>query len=183
MIVLLIYAAIFGLAYLAYRFWERTRHHLHDFTSLKTATFGDESTVMPNRFASVVSIIALFAIWGAFTGSVITPLHVPGPFVGDASFTYTARNAAGQTDDAVVHMRVYRIGDEAPLPEVSDVADGFAVDDAIKIGAWRSVLGRPQENDIGGNEDGYSLIAIDGQPIAPGDTQATRCGSRTETSP
>jgi taurine transport system permease protein len=59
-------------------------------------TFGDESAVSANRFASVVSIVALFAIWGAFTGSVITPLHVPGPFVGDTSFSYTARNAAGR---------------------------------------------------------------------------------------
>ncbi|MDP2733664.1 MAG: ABC transporter permease, partial [Hoeflea sp.] len=170
MIVFLIYAAIFGLAYLAYRFWERTRHHLHDFTSLKTVTFGDESTVAPNRFASVISIIALFAIWGAFTGSVITPLHVPGPFVGDASFTYTARNAAGEIDDATVHMRVYRVGEEVPLPETSADQTGFAVDDALKIGAWRSVLSRPNENDVGGNEDSYSLIAIDGQPIAPGGT-------------
>ena len=182
MIVFLIYAAIFGLAYLAYRFWERTRHHLHDFTSLKTVTFGDESTVAPNRFASVISIIALFAIWGAFTGSVITPLHVPGPFVGDASFTYTARNAAGEIDDATVYMRVYRVGEEVPLPETSADQTGFAVDDALKIGAWRSVLSRPNENDVGGNEDSYSLIAIDGQPIAPGGTVRFSDGDVTMTS-
>ena len=170
MIVLLLYLVIFAFAYFAYRFWEGSRRHAHDLTSLKTVTFGDESAVSPNRFASVISVIALFAIWGAFTGSVITPLHVPGPFVGDTSFVYTARNAAGETDEAVEHIRVYRVGEEVPLPETPEKAEGFAIDDAIKIGAWRSALSRPYENDIGGKDDGYSLIAIDGQPIAPGET-------------
>lgn len=182
MIVSLLYVVIFGLAYVAYRFWERSRHHVHDYTSLKTVTFGDESAVSPNRFASIVSIVALFAIWGAFTGSVITPLHVPGPFVGDTSFTYTAQNAAGKTDDAVVHMRVYRVGDDVALPDIPAKVGGFAIDDAIKIGAWRSVLSRPNENDIGGTEDGYSLIAIDGQPIAPGGTVRFSDGDVTMTS-
>jgi taurine transport system permease protein len=181
MIVFLLYLVIFGFAYVAYRFWERSRHHIHDFASLKTVTFGDESAVSPNRFASVVSIIALFAIWGAFTGSVITPIHVPGPFVGDTSFTYTARNAAGETDQAVAHIRVYRVGEEVPLPEVSDTPNTFAVDDAVKIGAWRSSLSRLNENDIGGQEDGYSLIAIDGQPIAPGETVRFSDGEVTMT--
>ena len=170
MIVFLLYVAVFALAYVGFRYWQRSRHGLHDFASLKTVTFGDESAVSPNRFASVVSIVALFAIWGAFTGSIITPLHVPGPFVGDTSFTYTARNAAGETDDATVHIRVYRVGEDVPLPDTSTDPGGFAVDDALKIGAWRSALSRPYENDIGGNEDGYSLTAIDGKPIAPGDT-------------
>ncbi|MDZ7603703.1 MAG: ABC transporter permease subunit [Hoeflea sp.] len=182
MIVFLLYVTIFAAAFGLYRVWERKRHHLHDFASLKTVTFGDESAVSPNRFASVISIIALFAIWGAFTGSVITPLHVPGPFVGDASFTYTARNAAGETDDATVHMRVYRVGEDVPLPELPADQAGFAMDDALKIGAWRSVLARPSENDTGGEDDGYSVIAIDGQPIAAGGTVRFSDGEVTMTS-
>ncbi|WP_420407673.1 ABC transporter permease [Hoeflea sp.] len=182
MIVLLIYIALFAIAYIAYRAWDRSREHLHDFSSLKTVTFGDESAVSANRFASVVSVVALFAIWGAFTGSVITPLHAPGPFVGDSSFEYTARNAAGDTDDATVAIRVYRVGEEVPLPEVSENADGFAVDDALKIGAWRSSLSRPYENDTGGNEDGYAIVAINGQPIAPGETVPFADGEVTMTS-
>ena len=71
-----------------------------DFTSLKTVTFGDESAVTPNRAASIISIIAIFAIWGSFTGSKLTPIHVPGPFIGELSFEYTAMNASGETDDA-----------------------------------------------------------------------------------
>jgi len=182
MIVLLLYVVIFAFAFAAYRLWESKRHHLHDFASLKTVTFGDESAVSPNRFASVISIIALFGIWGAFTGSAITPLHVPGPFVGDTSFTYTARNAAGETDDATVFMRVYRVGEDVPMPETSADQPGFAVDDALKIGAWRSALARPHENDIGGDEDGYSIIAIDGQPIAPDGTVRFSDGEVTMTS-
>ena len=151
MIVFLLYLAIFALAYVAYRFWQRSRQHIHDFDSLKTVTFGDESAVSP------------------------------GPFVGDTSFTYTARNAAGETDDAVAHLRVYRVGEEVDLPEVSDQPNVFAVDDAVKIGAWRSALSRPNENDIGGKEDGYSLIAIDGQPIAPGETVRFSDGEITMT--
>ena len=42
---------------------------IHDFTSLKTVTFGDESTVSPNRWASIISVASVFLIWGAFTGS------------------------------------------------------------------------------------------------------------------
>ncbi|MEQ8480718.1 MAG: ABC transporter permease subunit [Hoeflea sp.] len=182
MIVLLLYLALFALAYIGYRAWDRSREHLHDFSSLKTVTFGDESAVSPNRFASIVSVVVLFAIWGAFTGSVITPLHVPGPFVGDSSFEYTARNAAGDTDDATVAIRVYRVGEEVALPEVGETADGFAVDDAIKIGAWRTSLSRPNENDIGGNEDGYAVVAINGQPIAPGETVPFADGEVTMTS-
>jgi taurine transport system permease protein len=182
MIVLFIYIALFALAYIAYRAWDRSREHLRDFSSLKTVTFGDESAVSPNRFASIVSVVVLFAIWGAFTGSVITPLHVPGPFVGDSSFEYTARNVAGETDEATVSIRVYRVGEEVPLPEVSETTDGFAVDDALKIGAWRSSLSRPYENDIGGNEEGYSIIAINGQPIAPGETVPFDDGEVTMTS-
>ena len=54
-----------------------------DYTSLKTVTFGDESAVRPNRWASVISVLVLFLIWGAFTGSKYSPIHVPGPFEGD----------------------------------------------------------------------------------------------------
>ena len=49
-----------------------------DFTSLKTVTFGDESAVESNRWASILSIVVIFLIWGAFTGSRFAPIHVPG---------------------------------------------------------------------------------------------------------
>ncbi|MDP5358609.1 MAG: ABC transporter permease, partial [Paracoccaceae bacterium] len=60
-----------------------------DYGSLKTVTFGDESAVTSNTAASVVSIVLIFVLWGAFTGSKLLPgfLHAPGPFVGEGSFT------------------------------------------------------------------------------------------------
>ncbi len=63
----------------------------HDYSSLKTVTFGDESAVTSNTVASVVSIVLIFVLWGAFTGSKLLPgfMHAPGPFEGQGSFEYT----------------------------------------------------------------------------------------------
>ncbi|MEE4236673.1 MAG: ABC transporter permease subunit [Anderseniella sp.] len=180
MIVGLIYLTIFVLAFMAYGFWVRSREAAHDFTSLKTVTFGDESAVISNRFASIVSVVALFALWGAFTGSKITPLHMPGPFMGDTGFTYTATNAAGQTDEARVNIRVHKLGEAVDYPP-ADSQDGFAKDDAVKIAAWRSGLVKPQDNDEGGGEEGYRITAIDGQPIEPGKTVSFADGEITMT--
>jgi taurine transport system permease protein len=132
-----------------------------DFTALKTVTFGDESAVRPDRAASVLSILAIFLIWGAFTGSTLTPLHVPGPFRGDLAFTYTATNASG-TDDATVRVLVHDFGAEVPAPTLP-ASDGFAQDDAAAVAAWRSVLIRPVDND---GEDAV-ITAINGQPVTP----------------
>ena len=68
-----------------------------DFGSLKTVTFGDESAVNSNFAASVVSVLLVLILWGAFTGSKILPsfLHAPGPFRGNAEFTYTAETGDG----------------------------------------------------------------------------------------
>lgn len=149
-----------------------------DYTSLKTVTFGDESAVRPNRWASVISVVVLFLIWGAFTGSVISPIHVPGPFAGDTSFTYTARNAAGDTDDATVTVRVHEVGAEVEDPAV-DPGDGFALNDAVRIGIYRSAIIRMTQNDVGGREDGYEVVAINGAPIAANQSIQTDNGRIT----
>ena len=175
MTVAVVYLLIFFAAFFAYRFWVRSREASHEFNSLKTVTFGDESAVKANRFASIISVVALFAIWGAFTGSVITPLHVPGPFKGDTRFTYTA------TDDATVLITVHPIGENVDAPALPENQTGFARDDAVKIGAWRSGLVKPQDNDEGGKDDGYAITAIDGQPIAPGGTVRFANGDITMT--
>ena len=177
MTILLLYIAIFVFAFLIVRLAERFVHHATDFTSLKTVTFGDESTVKPNRVASVISVVAIFLIWGAFTGSKLVPLHVPGPFVGDTSFTYTAVNAAGQTDTATVHVRVHKIGEEVEPPPIDESASaGFAKDNTATVGAWRSGLIRVRNNDDGGREDGYRVTEVDGQAIEPGQPVAVAHG-------
>jgi taurine transport system permease protein len=182
MTVAIAYVLIFAAAFIGWKFWRRSKEQAHDYTSLKTVTFGDESTVRANRFASVVSIIALFAIWGAFTGSIITPIHVPGPFKGDTKFAYTAENAAGQKADAEVYLRVFQVGEDVALPDMPTDEAGFAKNDAIKIGAWRSGLAKPQSNDIGGEDPAYKIVAIDGKTIAPGDTVRFANGDITMTS-
>lgn len=167
MIILLIYIAIFVGAFFAVKFVTSRMEARHDFTSLKTVTFGDESAVTPNRAASIISIVAIFLIWGAFTGSKLTPIHAPGPFVGDTSFTYTIETADGRRDDATVSFRVFTVGEDVDAIEV-EPGDGFAKNDSDTVGAWRSKLIRVDSNDEIGRDEGATIIAVDGQPIVPG---------------
>ena len=90
MLILIIYISIFVLAYVIYTTIAKFTVTKIGFNARKTVTFGDESAVTSNRAASIISVISIFLIWGAFTGSKIVPVHVPGPFVGDTSFSYTA---------------------------------------------------------------------------------------------
>jgi taurine transport system permease protein len=155
MTVFAIYIAFFVAAWAAARAFRRQRT---DFTGLKTVTFGDESAVAPDRIASVVSIVAIFLIWGAFTGSRLTPLHVPGPFLGTTDFTYTATDAAGTATDAKVTILVHPFTDKPDAPAATGPQD-----DTATVAAWRTVLLKPTENDAG---EGLTITAINGQPIA-----------------
>ena len=175
MIILLIYVAIFVAAFFTVRLVARRLARASDFTSLKTVTFGDESAVRADRSASIISVLAIFLIWGAFTGSSWVPIHAPGPFVGETSFVYTAEGPDGQRDDATVRVVVFPVGEKVDAPEV-EPGEGFAKDDAAAIGAWRSGLIRVDGNDGITKKDGAQVVAIDGQPILPGETVATSDG-------
>jgi len=164
MIVLGFYIGLFVLSYVVVRAARRRRAAQDDLISRKTVTFGDESAIRPDRTASVISVLTIFLIWGAFTGSNYVPVHVPGPFIGTLSFSYTAQNPAGATDSAVVQVLVHDAGVKPAPPEVSPGA-GFAHDDAATVPAWRSVLIKPAANDEGGAAPGYRIIAINDQPI------------------
>ncbi len=161
MIVLAFYAALFVISYVVVRAIRR-RQTRHDLTSLKTVTFGDESAITPDRAASVISVLSVFLIWGAFTGSKYAPLHMPGPFMGETSFTYTATNAAGATDDATVSILVHAAAERPAIPAIPP-GSGFAADDSDIVGAWRSVLMRPADND----GTGARITAINGQAVTP----------------
>jgi len=167
MTILIIYIVLFVGAFFLVSTVTKMMTAKHDFTSLKTVTFGDESAVKPNRAASIISVLSIFLIWGAFTGSKLTPIHAPGPFVGDATFTYTATNAAGATDDATVTVVVRKTGSADEEPEV-EPGDGFAKNDVASVGAWRSGLVQTKGNDEGSGEDGFRITAINGQAIEPG---------------
>ena len=164
MMVLIFYVGIFIVSMLVWGWFKRHRQR-HDYTSLKTVTFGDESAIVPDRVASVISVLSIFLIWGAFTGSTIVPLHVPGPFVGETAFTYTSRDAGGAEDDAEVRVLVAQSGTKAEAPAV-EAGDGFAKNDAGVVTAWRSVLLKPAEND----GPGAQIVAINGTPIVPDQT-------------
>jgi taurine transport system permease protein len=171
---LAIYVGIFIAAFLVVTrlFASRSR----DYTSLKTVTFGDESAVRPNRWAGIISILTIFVMWGIFTGSSLLPsfLHAPGPFEGTAQFTYTAQ-AGDQTDDATVTVLVHPRDVTPETPEVTP-GDGFAKDDATTVAQWRTKLINVASNDEIGKSDGAEVVAIDGQPIAPGGSVAVQGG-------
>ncbi len=140
---------------------------MQDYTSLKTVTFGDESAVISNKAASVVSVVLIFVIWGAFTGSNWMPrfLHAPGPFVGEASFTYTVEAEGGVKDDATVQVLVHEAGQTPEAPEIAP-GDGVAKDDTLVVQAYRSKLLRWDANDEVTRKDGAKVVAVDGQPIS-----------------
>ncbi|NEX45743.1 ABC transporter permease [Pseudotabrizicola algicola] len=175
MMVLVFYIAIFVASMLVWGQIKRHRNR-HDFTSLKTVTFGDESAIQPDRVASVISVLSVFLIWGAFTGSSIVPLHVPGPFVGEAGFTYTARAPDGSEADAEVRITVHEAGVVPALPAVPE-GEGIAKGDAAVVQAWRSVLLRVLDNDA----DGAQVVAINGQPISADDRMNVTGGTVTLT--
>lgn len=167
--VLCIYVGIFVAAYFVIT---KVVHHatVSDYTSLKTVTFGDESAVRPNRAAGIISIITLFFIWGMFTGSSLLPkfLHAPAPFQGTMEFTYTAE-ANGEKDDATVTVIVHPREEKTDAPEV-EPGDGFAKNDSAAIAQWRTGLIRVDANDEIKKKDGAEVVAINGQPIARGET-------------
>ncbi len=178
MIILLIYITIFIVAYLIVKTVASRLSQAHDFTSLKTVTFGDESAVSADRSASIISVVTIFLIWGAFTGSKWSPIHAPGPFIGEASFTYTVETPDGDRDDGTVSVTVFPVNAEADEPEV-EPGDGFAKNDSAKVGAWRSTLIRVDRNDEIGRDEGAKVVAIDGQAINPGETVEIASGDVT----
>jgi len=173
MTVAIAYVVLFILAYLAVNFIRSRRAAAQDFTSLKTVTFGDESAVRPDRAASIISIVVIFLIWGAFTGSVITPVHVPGPFSGETQFTYTAEDAAGSTNEANVTLVVHPLDEEPSLPEINP-GDGFAQNDVFGVAQLRTERLRILDNDDG---EELRVVAIDNTPLEVGIAQAVEGGS------
>jgi taurine transport system permease protein len=173
MLILAIYITLFVLAYILYQFIHALNAKRlltkNGYSERKTVTFGDESAITPNRTASIISVLTLFIIWAAFTDSKLIPIHVPGPFTGDTSFSYTATNSQNKTDDGIVYIRVMHSDNNFNKPDISSLKQsGFAHDDAMRVVAWRSALIRVQNNDIGGKQKDYHVTAINHLPIKPG---------------
>ena len=149
------------------------------FNSLKTVTFGDESAVKANRIASVISILTVFWLWVAFTNSTIPLPKLPGPFQGDATFTYTVTQKDGTSDDATVTVRVYREdiqqtvdsegnpGREPAAPEI-EPGDGFAKNDSLTAARYSFKVINVWKNDEVSKKEGSKITAFNGQAIGPG---------------
>ena len=180
MIPFLIYVAIFVVAFFVVKAIAQ-RRAISDYGSLKTVTFGDESAVTPNRAASFISILTIFVLWGMFTGSSLLPgfLHAPGPFEGTGTFEYTAQ-AGDDRDTATVTVLVHPIDTRTDAPEV-DPGQGWAKNDSVAIGMWRSGLLRVDRNDELGRGEGAILIEINGEKVAPRDSVDVGWGTVTIT--
>ena len=138
-----------------------------DYTSLKTVTFGDESAVRSMLSASIISIVFIFVIWGSFTGSKLLPsfLHLPGPYTGESSFTYTVEDAAGNQDQAEVFVNVLAAGVEAEEAEI-EAGDGFAKNDSVNITVYRSeIVAWDRNDDVNRRDDGARIVAINGNAV------------------
>jgi taurine transport system permease protein len=170
------YVVLYFLAYLMLRLIRAKTMPTADFIARKTVTFGDESAVRPDRAASIISLLVVFLLWGAFTGSKLVPIHVPAPFKGETGFTFTAVNAAGDTSQAQVDVIVHDAGDSVEAPAVPP-STGFANSASVKVAAWRSVLVIPKQAD----GEKASVVEIDGTPIAPGGVVKVANGAVTMT--
>ncbi|MDA8585195.1 ABC transporter permease [Rhodobacteraceae bacterium] len=164
--------AILGYLALIFLFlfiWRQIKKRLtpaNDYTSLKTVTFGDESTVVSDKAGSIISVVLIFVIWGAFTGSNWLPgfLHAPGPFIGQDTFTYTVEAEDGTRADATVTLEAFPAGETPETPVVAP-GDGSAKNDVIAVQAYRSKLLSWDANDDLKRADGARIVEIDGQPI------------------
>ena len=162
------YVAIILLFMVIVRVIRQRTQPTRDYTSLKTVTFGDESAVVSDKWASIISVILIFVIWGAFTGSGWLPglFHAPGPFIGQDTFTYTVEAEDGTRDDATVTVVVHPAGTVPEAPEVAP-GDGAAKDDLLVVQAYRSKLLLWDANDeITRKDNNARIVAIDGREIS-----------------
>ena len=179
-ILVAVYVAIFVVSLIVVTWATRSFFGKSDFTSLKTVTFGDESAVRANRIASVLSVLAIFVLWVAFTNSSLPLPKAKGPFDGNVTFEYTSTLENGDTDDATVTVLVHKEDlqltkdeDGKPLripkkPEV-DEGEGFAKNDSIVVPRYGSKVINVFKNDEFAKKDGARITHYNGEPIQPGE--------------
>lgn len=77
MILLAIYLGLLAAVWTATALLSNRIAQRDGFTARKTVTFGDESAIRASRVASIASVLVIFLIWAAFTGSSWTLVHAP----------------------------------------------------------------------------------------------------------
>ncbi|MEM7075035.1 MAG: ABC transporter permease subunit [Pseudomonadota bacterium] len=179
---LLVLGLFFGAFFVTFLIVKRlipASFELGGLNSHKTVKFGDESAVKANRIASVLSVVTLFWLWVAFTNSTVPLPKLPGPFLGEMSFTYTAELEDGSTDDATVTITVHREdiqltrdaegnAGKAPDPVEVEPGDGFAKNDSEVMARYAFEVVNVWKNDEVSKADGSRIIALNGQPVEPG---------------
>ena len=107
-------------------------------------------------------------MWALATGSNIIPFSLPTPYVGETSFEYTAQNAAGETDTAIVKLVIREFTDKSKdKPALADETGGFAQSDSYSIMERRRFSMKVANNDEGSKEKPYIITHINDTPIAP----------------
>jgi len=130
-IIFIIYMIFSAASWVIHKFFIDSRNKAKGYTSLKTVTFGDESAVVANRFASVASVVAIFFFWGLATGSsLLGPIQLPAPFLGKTSFEYTAEDSYGKRDKGTVNLLVHTFNDKPKLEKADNSMSGFAKNSA-----------------------------------------------------
>lgn len=178
--VLAVYVGLFVASLLVVNWVARAFSRKSDFTALKTVTFGDESAVRANRVASVLSVLAILALWVAFTNSTLPFPQASAPFQGEVSFTYTSTLEDGSSDDASVTILVHpedlqltrdAEGKPLPLPAKPEVeeGDGFAKNDSLIMARYGSKVVNVFSNDEFKRRDGATVTHLNGEAVSPGD--------------
>ncbi len=92
-------------------------------------------------------------------------LHVPGPFLGETSFTYEAKDASGATDSGTVKAFVHRVSEPGQKLTVDEATNtGFAKDVAEDVIAYRSTI--ISQRDLFPDVEDAQVISVDGKPIS-----------------
>ena len=179
-ILLAVYIGIFAISMLAVAWATKKFFTRADYTSLKTVTFGDESAVKPNRAASIISVLAIFALWAAFTNTSLPVIKAKGPYDGPVEFTYTSTLPDGSSDDATVSIIVYpediqlTVGldgkpGKIPTAKVVEPGLGFAKNDTLVIPRYGSKLISVFKNDEMKKSDGAKVTHLNGAALTPGE--------------
>ena len=179
-ILLAVYIGIFAISMFAVAWATKRFFTRADYTSLKTVTFGDESAVKPNRAASIISVLAIFALWAAFTNTSLPVIKAKGPYDGPVEFTYTSTLPDGSFDDATVSIIVYpediqlTVGldgkpGKIPTAKVVEPGLGFAKNDTLVIPRYGSKLISVFKNDEMKKSDGAKVTHLNGAALTPGE--------------
>lgn len=157
-----------------WRFFKQKFMPNRGYNALKTVTFGDESTVVSNMPASIMSVLLVFLAWGSFTGSSLLPgfLQMPGAYKGQDTFEYTLKTADGSEDTATVTVLVHEAGTKPKAPSIVS-GDGLAMNDVLVVQAYRSKLLLWDKNDGVTRKDGAEIIAVNGKAISKGNAVNT----------